>query len=130
MIKLQTIFSRAVNGILKQGGPCITDGQCRYRGDGSEKCVVGQLIKKKHYDAYQMEGRGFSVSNAVGRAVVASIGVLPRKAIPLLLALQSAHDELCENHNFIGDFCKRVETIADKYKLSMDGIKVELVEDN
>jgi hypothetical protein len=47
----QTIFNRAVTGLVKQGQQAMdTSGNCQYRGYGGTKCALGLLIPDKHYN--------------------------------------------------------------------------------
>jgi hypothetical protein len=47
----QTIFNRAVTGLVKQGQQARnTSGDCQYRGHGGTKCALGLLIPDKHYN--------------------------------------------------------------------------------
>jgi hypothetical protein len=114
-MKAQTVFNKAVIGLLKQGCKSLDsygDGDCLYRGHNKARCGVGMLISNTNYKPI-MEGNGV-------RTLVLS-GLFPPHLVPheeLLGDIQGVHDSLD-----VCDWPKAFLAIAENYSLKFDHMK-------
>lgn len=126
MSNLQTLFDKAVGGVLAQGKGSVrrTKGpmklECAYRAEGGLKCAVGHLIADEHYKP-MFEGGGIKADGPVREAVELSCGFkLRHEDLELMTWLQLLHD----SHAFSGEvnfkqkFLEGANVIAAKMNLA------------
>jgi hypothetical protein len=88
----EQIFYKVSKHLLEQNKRAMVNGGCQYLARGGQKCAIGCLIKKKHYN-YELEGLDTSCPR-LKEAVEKSIGApLFFEAVDLLDALQAIHDD-------------------------------------
>jgi len=114
----QEMFSKAVSGVIAQGGPSRTKEICLYRGPTGRKCGIGHLIEDKDYlkemDDHEVNG-GSDVSNLYGRDVLPSyLG----SNLQFLVSLQCLHDGM-ELDSDLPLFIERCERYAKNNDLKM-----------
>ncbi len=81
----QQVFDMCVNGIREQGRRSLSEnGTPKYRSEGGCKCPAGFIIPDSDYKP-EMEGLNFN-------RVVAKFNLLCRHSVPLIAAIQAAHD--------------------------------------
>jgi hypothetical protein len=103
----QELFEIAVRGVYAQGRQSISKtGQCRYRGPGGTKCAVGHLIDDE--TALRFEGSGAHMLTEE----------FPLATVPLLSALQAAHDTSTKG-DFRDVWVDRCTEIAQDHGLTM-----------
>ena len=136
-LKMQTIFDRTVEGIVKQGGPSMNEDKtmCAYRGDSGRKCAAGLFIPDSKYNESRMEGRSSSHYGVMSTLPIVSDN--EKSSTYFWLDLQRAHDEAgrdeYEKTNYHGAaffsrFRKRMSTFANTYDLNtevFDRLKAE-----
>lgn len=109
----QEIFDTVAKHLAAQGHRALKpDGDCAYRGVGSDKCAVGCLILDEEYDE-----RMDSTALDCDVNTIAELDLLPERLgwhLDLLVALQTAHDT-----DGTADALRwRLAEIARKHRLS------------
>jgi hypothetical protein len=112
------MFSKAVSGVIDQGGPSRFEESCLYRGPNGRKCGIGHLIEDKDYlkemDDHTVNG-GCDVSNLYEREVLPSyLG----SNLEFLVSLQCLHDGL-ELDSDLPLFIERCKRYAKNNDLKM-----------
>lgn len=113
----QQIFDKAVNGVIKQGGPSLDkNGYCSYRGKDNKCCAAGHIIDDKYYKK-DIEGRS-SHNDDVVHAIERSIGrPLASREFTMIGQLQCAHDDM-KRGSSLACFRSDALQIAEDFKLS------------
>lgn len=106
----QEVFDTAVAGVIKQGGPAVINGNCKYRTSFGRKCAVGHLLTDDIYLS-SMEGR------PIGSLlyIYSELKFLSQHA-ELLESLQKAHDYMLYDYE-LGSFKEKARQIAKQYSL-------------
>jgi hypothetical protein len=114
----QEMFSKAVSGVIAQGGPSRKDGKCLYRGPNGRKCIVGYLIKDEDYTTEMdniIDRNGSGVSN------LNALKMLPKYLkghVVFLVELQGLHDMMIFDYN-LDEFIAECRLYATANKLKM-----------
>lgn len=128
----QYIFDTGVGGIIEQGGPSVDKNNidCRYRGEGGRKCVIGHLIADEHYNE-SFEGAGMLTGTnetwEVLRGVAATTGFafddLVEESDLFLGDLQLLHDNDASILKMVFEpdkFVDRARKFAKNWNLNSD----------
>ena len=103
----QQTFDLVARALLAQGGPSMSAGMCKYRGDCGRKCAAGWLIPDSKYDP-DLEGvsiekdpdavRPEMVDSTMAKAI-ALAQIMREEGHDLVLVhdLQTAHDNAVFN---------------------------------
>jgi hypothetical protein len=141
MLTNQAIFNRALDGVVRQGGPSMDGRGCVYRGTGGRRCAIGQLIDDQYYDpafddGHENNGGGigdllalstYEEGSAVGRRFIDALlasGVNLDDALvyDLCKAIQTAHDVPAfhtRHAAYQRGFIIQMRKVAEDYKLEM-----------
>ena len=126
MLTKQSIFNKAVNGLLKQKKPAVNKlGECLFKTSGGLKCAIGFSIPEDKYKK-SLEGEpAIHVLIKVG-VVSDTLPLIQRESFSDFLdELQMAHDNTAYDldRKFTSDFVKalkpELKKIARRFKLKM-----------
>lgn len=144
MLTKQAIFNRALDGVVRQGGPSMNGPGCAYRGDEGRACGIGQLIDDQYYDPAfddKDQNNGGGIFDLMSLATRAAEGAVGRRFVDALVAsgvditdaythdlckeIQQAHDSSAfmrhyeSNEKYMPKFLKSMREVAKNYGLEM-----------
>jgi hypothetical protein len=129
---LQAAFNTATIGVLKQGGPAMSNDMyngpaCAYRVDG-RKCAVGQLLSDEQIAKYGIQPSDVvrNFSQALLNELLPDVPTETTRAF--LGSLQSAHDNVALEYSsglFSDRFINRVNGLAAQYGLDPINMDVQ-----
>ena len=115
----QEIFDKALNGILRQGVPSMTDhGLCKYRGPNNTACAVGLFLTDEEAEAMDADP-GMCAIKDLPR------GLVPERLHPhmnLLADIQWAHDRASGRTPFVEEYKQSMRKVAKDWNLEMGGV--------
>jgi len=83
----QETFDLVALALVKQGGPSVMFGRCKYRGDNGRRCAAGHCIPDSDY---LPEFEGYCIH---GDSTLTQVLVDAGHDTGVLTSLQGAHDE-------------------------------------
>lgn len=115
----QEVFDRVYAYAKTMKVPAINEeGSCRYRSPNGP-CLIGSLIKDEFYNEY-LEAQHATTKTVLWALIQSGINLEDEN---ILLALQTAHDEVVmggsEGGEFNPELISNLKAVAEKYKLEI-----------
>lgn len=114
----QEAFTLALTKVLEQGHPSMCWDNCKYRGDGDDKCALGHLVTDSELEA-MTEAGGYPDFEAL---IASDFAFALDFSASLASSLQSMHDRACHQHfvqGFQEEVARAARRIADEFKLEL-----------